>query len=333
VLLRLLLADDAADERGAAKVHLATRAAPDVADFLRGMSADDLLRAYRTEESEGLIEVPQLFQEGAILPATNGLEQIRRGGSYNRVPVMIGTTRDENKLFLFRNPENVQWLLWLLPRLRQPELFNATAEHMARMWKATGVDEPARALHRQQGPSVFAYRFDWDEEPTLLWLADLGEMLGASHGFEIPFVFGHWDLGSEGRVLFSDANLAGREELAGRVMSYWAQFAYAGDPAQGRGSDLPQWKPWDPRPGVEKLMILDTEAGGGVRMSDESVSRESVIAGVDQDTRLASQRDRCAVYYQLANWGRGFDESDYPRAGAQGCAAYPYEAYPWDGKP
>jgi carboxylesterase type B len=44
-------------------------------------------------------------------------------------------------------------------------------------------------------PPVFVYRFDWDEEPNLFFLADLGRLVGAAHGFEIPFVFGHWDLG------------------------------------------------------------------------------------------------------------------------------------------
>ena len=47
---------------------------------------------------------------------------------------------------------------------------------------------------RSTQPDVFVYRFDWDEEPKLLG-ADLQPMLGAAHGFEIPFVFGHLDLG------------------------------------------------------------------------------------------------------------------------------------------
>jgi para-nitrobenzyl esterase len=104
-----------------------------------------------------------------------------------------------------------------------------------------------------------------------------------------------------------------------------------GDPGRGRGGDLPQWKPWDPRPGVEKTMLLDTEAGGGLRMSDETVTREAVVAAVDGDARLTSQRERCAVFYQLADWGRGFEREDYPRAGAQGCAEYPWDEYPWNG--
>ncbi len=331
VLLRLLVADGAAEDRAAARGQLATLSAAEVVAFLRGTSPEELLAAYQKEEVEGLIDVPQLFRDGVVLPAADGLDLIRRGGPYNRVPVMIGTTRDENKLFLFSDPRNVQWLLGLVPRLRNPDLYHATARHLSDMWKVTGVEEPALALHGQQGPSVFAYRFDWDEGPNRLFVADLGQMLGAAHGFEIPFVFGHWNLGSEGNVIFSEANRAGREELASAMMSYWAHFAYTGSPGRGRAGDLPEWKPFDPRPGALKMMILDTAADGGLRMSEESVSREAVIAAVDQDPRLTTQRERCAVYRKLAAWGRGFDEKDYRKAGSQGCAEYPYETYPWDG--
>ena len=36
------------------------------------------------------------------------------------------------------------------------------------------------------------YRFDWDEEPTVMFY-DLSIALGAAHGLEIAFVFGHDD--------------------------------------------------------------------------------------------------------------------------------------------
>ena len=43
-------------------------------------------------------------------------------------------------------------------------------------------------------------------------------LLGAAHGFEIPFVFGHWDLGSQGKLLFSAANEPGRAALSQQMM-------------------------------------------------------------------------------------------------------------------
>ena len=218
-----------------------------------------------------------------------------------------------------------------MPRVREPEVFYASGDTLSSMWKATGADEPAALLRGLQGRSVYVYRFDWDEAPTLLYLADLGQMLGASHGFDIPFVFGHWYLGRQARVLFSEGNRAGREELSAAMRSYWAEFARTGDPASGRDGNLPRWQPWEPGPDAEKFLALDTREDGGIRMLNDVASREEVLASVETDTRLASQRERCAVYSQLASFGRGFDQADYPRAGAQGCLDVPLGGYPWNG--
>ena len=111
------------------------------------------------------------------------------------------------------------------------------------------------ALAQSQPGRVFAYRFDWDEEPRVLW-ADLGALIGAAHGLEIPFVFGHWELGRTGRVLFDESNRAGREALSAMMMSYWAEFAYSGDPGRGRDGTLPRWAPW--QDGGETYAVLDT---------------------------------------------------------------------------
>ena len=172
---------------------------------------------------------------------------------------------------------------------------------------------------------MFVYRFDWDEEPRLFG-ADLSEMLGAAHAFEIPFAFGHFDLGRAGNLMFTEKNEPGRRELSEQMRSYWAQFAYAGDPARGRKGDLPEWRAWDPqRLDAPKFMVFDTKRGGGLRMSSERVSVASVLAAVDEDPRFGTQRQRCDMYRELARSARGFSQQDYPTAGKLGCRDYPYE--------
>ena len=329
ILLRLLQAHGGSADRAAAEAERARMTPEQVARTLREASAAQILSLYHTEEEEGLIDVPQLFRDGVVLAAEEWQEVLASGGSPAQVPVILGTNRDENRLFLFADPRNVQRILWVMPRLRDRDRFLATAQHLSDLWKVTGADAPAAALSRGPGPGVWVYRFDWDEEPRLLF-ADLSEMLGAAHGFEIPFVFGHWYLGREGRVLFDDANLPGREELSRKLRSYWAQFAYAGAPGRGRAGDLPIWQPWRAMgSGTGPFLILDTEADGGVRLSDDTLSAEAVVAAVDADPRLRNQRERCGVYHKLVAWGRGFSEADYPTLGAEGCAAYPFETYPW----
>jgi para-nitrobenzyl esterase len=223
VLLRLLQADGAED-RAAARARLAQKSAAEVARYLRATDVWDLFAAYEKEELEHLMDVPQVFRDGVVLPEGEPLEQLARPAGAAGVPVIFGTNRDENRLFLFADPRRVRRLLWLVPRLVDEPNYLATTQHMSGMWQVTGVDEPAALLSRTRG-DVYAYRFEWDEEPSVLF-ADLSTMLGAAHGFEIPFVFGHWQLGREANVLFTDGNAAGRAELSRKMMSYWAVSAW-----------------------------------------------------------------------------------------------------------
>jgi hypothetical protein len=110
------------------------------------------------------------------------------------------------------------------------------------------------------------------------------------------------------------------------MMSYWAELARAGSPGRGRRGDLPEWTPWTDAEGAPRTMVFDTPADGGVRMSADAVTEEEVIAAIGADPRLATPRDRCAVYRRLARWGRAFDAQRYASAG---CASYPIAEYPW----
>jgi para-nitrobenzyl esterase len=329
VLLKLLVRDGSARERSEAKAALAAMSPEAVARYLRGRSAVEMLEVYGAERDEGLIDMPKVFAEGTVIPREDPMRRFARRDGYNRVPVMLGTNRDENKLFMFADPRRVKRVLWIFPRLLDEERYNVTAEYLSAMWKASGADEPAAAMRRTQGSNVFVYRFDWDEEPTLLG-ADLSVMLGAGHGLEIPFVFGHFDLGGEGNVIFSNGNEPGRRELSGRMMSYWAEFAYTGDPGRGRQGELPPWTAWDPgAPDAPKFMLLDTDADGGLRMASEAVNSALVLARVDEDPRLTTQRERCQIFAELAERSRDFGPEDYPTAGREGCAEFPLDEDGW----
>lgn len=327
LVANLLVNDARAADRAAAKAELAKMGDAEVAKYLRSQTPEQLFQGYGKEAFEGLIDFPDVFADGTVLSDGDALELFARPDGWNRMPVMIGTTRHEDRLFLFADKHYVKRIFGIFPRVLDSDRFLATGDALATMWKATGADEPADAMWRTQ-PNVYVYRFDWDEEPKLAGL-DLGTYLGASHAFEIPFVFGHWDLGGQGNVIYTDANAPGREELAAQMMSYWAAFAADGDPGRGRGGELAAWPAWDGRPGASKTNVLDTQAGGGVRMIPDVTTREGVLAAVDADSRLASHQDRCWVYRELAARWRGITKDDYLKAGREGCAEFPFDQFPW----
>ncbi len=323
MLLRLLVDAGEAPDRETARAKLGGLDAAAIEHFWYARTPEALVGAVQFEGRDG--RWPQVYMEGTVLPEGDGLAHLARADGHARVPILLGTNRDENKLFLFGRRDLVRQWFGVVPRVRNAALYLATADALSALWKATGADGPAAALRTNQ-EAVFVYRFDWDEEPSRLGF-DVSRYIGASHGFEIPFVFGHWDLGPAASYLFTDENEEGRLALSAQMRGYWAEFARRGAPGRG-GADFPAWTAWDPAPDGHKFMILDTAADGGARLGSEPITEASVVAQVERDGRLRSQADRCFVLREMVHFGRNFTESDYREAGREGCAAFPLADYP-----
>ena len=153
-----------------------------------------------------------------------------RAGLHNAVPIIVGTNRDEHRLFQAFLSPHVSHLAGLPFRIRDLARYHTVAEYGSKLWKAAGADEPATAMRSSQGPTVWGYRFDWDEEPSLLWL-DLADLIGAGHAIELLFVFGGTNSDLAEGFLVDD--VASAEELSRQMRSYWAHFAKTGDPDRG----------------------------------------------------------------------------------------------------
>jgi para-nitrobenzyl esterase len=263
--------------------------------------------------------MPRLFRDGVVLPKEDPLETLR-AGRHHAVPVVLGTNRDEVKLWLFFDSDWVRRWFGILPRVRDRVRYAVTAEYRSQVWKATGADGPAEVLSRSQAPGVWVYRFDWDEEPTVRG-ADLSFLLGAAHALEIPFVFSQFDVGDMGRRIFTEANRAGREALSAQMMSYWVEFARSGDPGRGREGAAPRWAPWREGAGAPGFLVFDTPAGGGLQRSQEIVTKARLVAAIRTDPRLPGAAARCDFLADLARWADRFDPEDYRGAGCRTFAA------------
>jgi para-nitrobenzyl esterase len=321
VLLRLLVADGRAADRSAALGVAEAMGAEETAATLRAKSPAELIGTFQAGAggvSGGIYVAPFVLRDGHVVPDAPPLERFSRG-AYNQVPVVLGTNRDEHKLFLAFLSPHVRRVLGMPIGFLDQRRYDLVTEYGARLWKAAGADEPAAAMRAAQGASVFVYRFDWDELAEPLWV-DLPGLIGAGHALELLFVFGG-TRSDFARWVVEDVESADR--LSRQMRSYWAQLAATGAPGRGQGGDLPAWTAWETRDDAPKFMIFDSDAGGGLRMSPESQSLTALLAEVPTDPRLRSAEERCEVYATFVQWSDALHPEAYDEVEDGACRAHP----------
>ncbi len=176
-----------------------------------------------------------------------------RSGEYNRVPLMVGTNRDEFKLFTIAVPgareipkrtlekyygkafgqdalkRTEELYPWSAYRRPADAIFDALGD------MALGCKCYDGAMAAAQYTPVYYYRFDYDKH-----LAP--HLIGAAHGVEIPFVFDNLDAFPVS-ILLASWQKKSAAQLSGIMMKYWANFARTGDP---NGQGLTQWPAFTP---------------------------------------------------------------------------------------
>ena len=309
----LLMADDPSLDRAAARARQAAMADAEVAAYLRSKGAEEIL----THASAGFRGTPTLIGDGHVLPSDLQTADLLAAGRYNVTPVILGTNRDEVKLFSAFSPEATDRWFGVVPhRVRDPERYDRDTAYGSDAWKVRGVDSLALPLRVAQGPTVFAYRFDWDALRTVGDL-DLARLFGAAHALEIPFVFGNLDF-LDRLAVVKDADVPERDALSRSMMSYWAEFAWTGNPGRGRDGAQVEWTPWENGAGARRLLVLDAESDGGIRMSPFLITMDDLRARLLADTSFDTPEEHCAMYRQTFRF-EDFVREEYEALGGGGC--------------
>ncbi len=273
----------------------------DIAARLGARSAEDLRAAtageiYAACSASGgwFLDVPRVIQDGIVLPSTPLREAFASTETFNAVPIITGTNRDEMKLFYFADDSLTRKKLGFQVVPRDQTFYDAMAHYVSRVWRIRSVDQPCAAMARAGHDEVFAYRFDWDDGGRLFSM-DLHTGLGAAHGFEIPFVFNRFEhLGDADRLLFGKRTRADRERLSRAMGQYWASFARDGRPSCANGPAWPAYRDGS-------FLRLDAEGDGGIEAEHGIDGLDAVAADLNADARL-DQRQRCAIVDEMRNW-------------------------------
>ena len=276
VLHRLVIQDGYAGTRAEARAFIDQKEDAWIREYLRSKTLPDLFAPENGAPTglavDKLLNIPAMlgvYVDGHVIPKSP--LQCLASGEYNRVPLMMGCTTEEFKLFLplFLVPPHDLWefvrdydpdqpafdLKEFLPPPLWPVLF--VYEPFTALGKTffqrLGVDQSAQTLSQHQ-QEIFVYKFAWDEEPD-----PFDFFIGAAHAMDLPFWFGNFitDKDSLARFAWSEESRQAREEISEAMMTYVAQFARSGDP-NGGDPDLLPWTPWSNEPDTPRRIIFDT---------------------------------------------------------------------------
>jgi len=280
------------------------------------LSAEQLLGLY-TGSFAGMLGNPDLFADGYVLPAGRITLQIFSDiNTYNAVPVILGSNRDEMKLFMAFSSDHVKKTLGIPSGFRNLSAYNRDNRYATDVWKATAVDQLATTMTNAQGSGVFAYRFDVDDWRNF-GLIKLKVLFGAAHALELPFVFGNFP--NPLSVIFPSSMEAEFNTVSAAMRSYWAEFAYSGTPGNGQSSTFTTWLPWDNSPDpVPRLMVFDTLSDNGIRMTSDRLSMKNLRVRLLADKSYTSQDEHCSIYKRMFR-GDAFNADEYANLGKSGC--------------
>lgn len=262
-------------------------------EALRGIAASDLLSAYY-ELDEDHIQ-PLVIRDGVVIPEVGILAALADPNSAKRIPVMAGTTRDEITLWLglSRYFVDVSYpLTRLLPakiRIKDPALYAFWVDMRSRGWKLGAVDDPFAAMSQAGYDNLYAYRFDWDEQPDN-YFVPFSQVLGASHASEIAFLMGSPMYGAIGGYMYPDSDSA--REMTDVMMTAWGAFARDGVPVLPDGS---AWPPYN----AEAPAFMRLDVGAALGVSDDVPTHDELLDRVAASV-VMSELEQCLLVWELA---------------------------------
>ena len=159
-----------------------------------------------------------------------------------------------------------------LPKIKfkREDLYKLWVKTRSQGWKLRGVDEPLMELEKSGNNSLYAYRFDWDDQAKS-YFADFSNLVGSAHGIEISFVTGDFKFGPIGRYVYPKGEL--RNQMQDTMMNAWATFAKTGVPKTGKGFD---WEKFDSK--NRKFLKLDSDEH--LSLDREMLSLEFILGNL-----------------------------------------------------
>ena len=249
LLVSLLIKDRKVKNQEEAEILANKMSADEINDYFRSKSAFNITKGIPSMDF-GMADWRTIFTDGSVIPK-DGYGIFSSGEWVNKVPLIIGCTKDELKLFGYFRKD---------PR-RNTREYDLVWGYRSLLWRVSGLDSLVSQMSSKTNVPIYAYRFDWGS-PDIHGLSvlprNMGQDLGAHHASEIPFFLG-MGIGTIAMLIgktHTKLNRLGRERLTDLCMTYLSNFARTGNP---NGEDKPHWPLWNTIEGKEKIIVLDAD--------------------------------------------------------------------------
>jgi para-nitrobenzyl esterase len=199
---------------------------------------------------------PYIFNDGFVIPTCP--EAAIKAGKFRNVPLIIGHTFEEGKLFAALEKEwtvsdqiRLTYMSQFDPNLSKqtleisdlisddPKTYADTMKLHDFMWYTDRLIQ----LMRSKQNNIYVYSFNWNQQ-----LEPWKTVYGATHASDVAFMFGTFDKPSIFSAGYSTANKGGREALSNAMISRVKNFIHSDGNPNDDPSSCPNgdtcWNQW-----------------------------------------------------------------------------------------
>ena len=273
----------------------------EIRDILLNLSTEEFFKHYAKRKPYE--ELPLLTSDDIVIPKIGLKKALFSKKHVNSVPTIVGSNRDEVKLWLSTAEYFVELDFSLtgsvlsIPKvkLKDEKAFEAFNYYRSSAWKIRGVDTPLEGLYKSGNSELYAYRYDWDDHRRY-FIADFKKLIGAAHATEIPLLAGNSKL--VGGYPLSDLIYpAGRSKLftSRNMMRFWANFAKSGKP--GKSTNLIEWESSVKNNMFDfSYIVLDNKKN--LKIKSEYKTFKSLSEELYKDDRV-NDLEKCVILLQM----------------------------------
>ncbi len=257
-LAKILVNRGAYPDKQSAKNYIKSASKEEIKNIFLSLTKAELAGMYKSFDLK-MTEFPHGFTDGKVLPK-QGFSVIEQG-TYNRVPVMLGSDMTEFASFGWNGSVKAGILSSDEPAVlteNEQYIVGTGIQYGSMLQSHYYIEKTASVLYGDVNhKSIYAFRMRWGTDAGVTDRF-YSCFVGAYHGQSRDFLIGKYKHHKKGYSpdAVSAKNKPGRVALTGQMRCYLANFLLNGNP--NTGSQI-FWNSWNPLEGTDKIMMFNAD--------------------------------------------------------------------------